>query len=79
VLSRPPHPTQGNRDLASSSFRPRPIVLAAMPVACDTAAIPPYPAAVASVAASKRRSRSFRDGDRAEKRFRIGAGSIMPR
>jgi hypothetical protein len=35
---------------AASSFRPRPIVLAAIPVMCETVAMPPYPALLASVA-----------------------------
>src|SRR5208283_599335 len=43
---------------ASSSFRPRPIVLAAMRVTRETAAMPPRPAALASDAAKSRRCRS---------------------
>ena len=42
----------------SSSFRPRPIVLAAMRVTRETAAMPPCPAALASDAAKSRRCRS---------------------
>ena len=45
---------------AANSFRPRPIVLAAIPVARATAAIPPYPAVLASVAAKIRLVRSSR-------------------
>ena len=79
----PPPPIRRIRHSASAvsparSFKPRPIVLAAMPVAADTAAIPPHPAAFASVAASKRRSRSFRCGERAEKRLRIGVKADHP-
>ena len=42
-------------------LRPRPIVLRAIPVICDTDAIPPRPAARASLAAN-RRSPAHRDG-----------------
>jgi hypothetical protein len=56
---------------------PRPIVLATIPVAADTAAMPPYPAARASLAANKRRSRSLRCGDSAAKRARIRLQSII--
>ena len=78
---RPPprrrtRPTSSVSALANS-FRPRPIVLAAMPVAADTAAMPPYPAARASLAAHKRRSRSLRCRDSAAKRSRIALESII--
>ena len=43
---------------APRSFRPRPIVLAAMRVTRETAAMPPCPAALASDAAKSRRCRS---------------------
>jgi hypothetical protein len=69
-------PTSSVSALANS-FRPRPIVLAAMPVAADTAAMPPYPAARASLAAHKRRSRSLRCRDSAAKRSRIGLETII--
>ena len=55
---------------ASSSFRPRPIVLAAMRVTRETAAIPPCPAARASAAAKSRRCRSSNCGNIAELRCR---------
>ena len=44
----------------SRSFKPRSIVLRAIPVARVTALTPPYPAVRASAAASKRRPRSSR-------------------
>ena len=47
--------SRGVADGASSSFNPRPIVLAATPVTRDTAAMPPYPAARASAATKSRR------------------------
>jgi hypothetical protein len=50
----------GNGSPACNSLSPRPIVLRAMPVARLTAAIPPRPAACASAAANRRRSRSSR-------------------
>src|SRR3954470_10866784 len=79
---RPP-PGQRTRSASSraavaSSFKPRPIVLTAMPVARDTAAIPPYPAVRASVAANSRRLRSSRWGNSKVKRARMPVGSIIP-
>src|SRR3954452_10758725 len=47
-----------------SSARPRPIVLRAIPLARETAAMPPRPAACASLAANSRRVRSFSKGAR---------------
>ena len=47
--------TRSNGSSWANSFRPRPIVLGAMPVAFATAVMPPYPAANASAAATKRR------------------------
>ena len=47
------------------------------PVARDTAATPPRPAARASLAANNRRSRSSRNGESASKRAVIAAVSIM--
>src|SRR6516165_4132880 len=44
--------TRSNGSSWANSFRPRPIVLGAMPVAFATAVMPPYPAANASAAAS---------------------------
>jgi hypothetical protein len=67
-----------SRAAVASSFKPRPIVLTAMPVARDTAAIPPYPAARASVAANSRRPRSSRCGKSKAKRAQMPAGSIIP-
>src|SRR5215208_1051139 len=49
-----------------------------MPVARDTAAIPPYPAVRASVAANSRRLRSSRWGNSKVKRARMPVGSIIP-
>src|SRR4051812_24374966 len=79
---RPP-PGRRTRSASSwaavaSSFKPRPIVLTAMPVARDTAAIPPYPAIRASVAANSRRLRSSRWGNSKVKRARMPVGSIIP-
>src|SRR4051812_35003431 len=79
---RPP-PGRRTRSASSwatvaSSFKPRPIVLTAMPVARDTAAIPPYPAVRASVAANSRRLRSSRWGNSKVKRARMPVGSIIP-
>jgi hypothetical protein len=60
----------------ANSFKPRPIVLGAMPVAIATAAMPPYPAANASAAATRRRPRSSRNGATVENRSRMGSTSI---
>src|SRR5437773_4860735 len=60
----------------ANSFRPRPIVLGAMPVAIATAAMPPYPAANASAAATRRRARSSRNGATVKNRSRMGSTSI---
>ena len=54
------------------------MVLGAIPVARDTAAIPPWPAARASLAANRRRPRSSRCGDNNANRERIRAGSTIP-
>src|SRR5450756_2957968 len=61
------------------SFRPRPIVLAAMRVTRDTAAMPPYPAALASAAAKSRRCRSSRCGKIAALRFWRESSLIIPK
>src|SRR5580704_3392694 len=61
------------------SFKPRPIVLRATPVARDAAAMPPWPAVLASAAASRRRDRSFRSCSTAVNRSRITDVSIIPR
>jgi hypothetical protein len=80
----------GDRSLAPSSRSPnslgrlvlrqflqaRPIVLGATPVAIATAVIPPYPAANASAAATRRRPRSSRKGATAENRSLMGSISI---
>ena len=50
----------------------------ARPVARQTATMPPWPAARASDAASNRRPRSSRCGDKDKNRARIGAGSVIP-
>jgi hypothetical protein len=61
----------------SQISKARPIVLRAIPVTRDTAATPPRPAVRASLAASRRRSLSFRNGESAWKRAEIGTKSIM--
>ena len=53
------------------------MVLGARPVARDTATMPPWPAARASDAASNRRLRSSRCGDKDANRARIKAGSTI--
>ena len=58
-------PSGSSGSAAANSFKPRPIVLAAIPVARTTAAIPPYPNVLASVAAKIRLARSSRCWDRA--------------
>src|SRR5215207_2321526 len=50
---------------SASSRSPRPMVLVATPVARHTAAMPPYPAALASAATSNRRPRSSKIEDSA--------------
>ncbi len=60
----------------ANSLKPRPIVLGAMPVAIATAAMPPYPAANASAAATRRRPRSSRNGATVKNRSRMGSTSI---
>jgi hypothetical protein len=67
----------GNGVASRSSLRPRPIVLAAMPVTRDTAAMPPYPAEPASLAANSRRCRSFSNGDNEAKRSCSRSESII--
>src|SRR5271166_1487145 len=62
---------------ASRSARPRPMVLRATPVARETSATPPRPAARASQAANRRLSFSFRTGESASKRAVIAAVSII--
>src|SRR5260370_19917418 len=59
-----------------SSSRPRPMVLRAIPVIRDTAAIPPQPAANASLDANARRCRSSRYGPSVSNRRRIAASLI---
>ena len=68
----PPHPTQNGGGLAGQLLEAATNRADRDARRLDTAAIPPYPVAVASVAASKRRSRSFRCGERAAKRSRSG-------
>src|SRR6202007_3089916 len=62
----------------ANSFRPRPIVLGATPVAVASAAIPPSPAANSCAPATRRRPRSSRNGATAENRSLIGSISITP-
>src|SRR5438067_8204215 len=68
--------TRSDGSSCANSFRPRPIVLGAMPVAIATAAMPPYPAANASAAATRRRPRSSRNGATVKNRSRMGSTSI---
>jgi hypothetical protein len=68
--------TRSDGSSCANSFRPRPIVLGAMPVAVATAAMPPYPAANASAAATRRRPRSSRNGATSENRSLMGSTSI---
>src|SRR5437870_9085966 len=72
----PGRPTRADGSSCANSFRPRPIVLGAMPVAIATAAMPPYPAANASAAATRRRPRSSRNGATVKNRSRMGSISI---
>ena len=80
--SPPGRRTRAGVDLGgrSSSFTPRPIVLAAMRVTRETATMPPCPAARASEAAKIRRCRSSNRGDIATWRissFRKESSSIV--
>src|SRR6516225_3054712 len=68
--------TRADGSSCANSFRPRPIVLGAMLVAIATAAMPPYPAANASAAATRRRPRSSRKGATVKNRSRMGSTSI---
>ncbi len=72
---------QGAGGGASSSFGPRPIVLAAMRVIRETAAMPPCPAALVSDTAKSRRCRSPSSGNIAALRSRSfceESSSIIP-
>src|SRR2546423_4441362 len=62
----------------SSSILPRRIVAFDTPVASWTALIPPRPHDFASVASARRRSRSFKRGNRFAKRARIAWNSSSP-
>src|ERR1700694_2398395 len=68
--------TRSDGSSCANSLRPRPIVLGAMPVAIATAVMPPYPAANASAAATRRRPRSSRKGATVKNRSRMGSTSI---
>src|SRR2546421_10149755 len=68
--------TRSDGSSCANSLKPRPIVLGAMPVAIATAAMPPYPTANASAAATKRRPRSSRKGATVKNRSRMGSTSI---
>src|SRR5437667_12338616 len=72
----PGRPTRADGSACANSFRPRPIGLGTMPVAIATAAMPPYPAANASAAATRRRPRSSRNGATVKNRSRMGSTSI---
>src|SRR6202045_1214286 len=78
VLLRPAPGRRIRSDGSScaNSFRPRPIVLGAIPVAIATAVIPPHPAANASAAATRRRPRSSRKGAAVENRSLMGSISV---
>jgi hypothetical protein len=83
VAGLPPPPRRRMRVLDITaperrSARPRSIVLRAIPVARDTATIPPCPAARASPAANNRRSLSSSTGSSASKRALMAAVSIIP-
>src|ERR1700730_10096124 len=77
---RPPPARRMRSGVGFSPFRnsasPRPIVLRARPVTAETAVTPPRPNASASLAATSRRSRSFRNGASASKRALMLAVSI---
>jgi hypothetical protein len=81
----PGRPLPGRRTVpadgtaAASSFKPRPMVLRAIPVALCAAAIPPCPAVQASAAANRRRDRSSKPPPNAVKRSRIDASFTIPR
>src|SRR6185369_15016725 len=62
-----------------SSRSPACIARREIPVTRATAAIPPYPSDLASVAAHNRRSRSLRSGTRSEKRCRITVSMLSRR
>src|SRR6266851_2812918 len=68
--------TRSDGSSCANSLKPRPIVLGAMPVAIATAAMPPYPAANAAAAATRRRPRSSRNGATVKNRSRMGSTSI---
>src|SRR4029077_17920105 len=68
--------TRSDGSSCANSFRPRPIVLGAMPVAIATAAMPPFPTANASAAATRRRPGSSRNGATVKNRSRMGSTSI---
>jgi hypothetical protein len=76
LAPRPGRRIRSDGSSCANSFRPRPIVLGAMPVAIATAAMPPYPAANASAAATRRRPRSSRKGATVKNRSRMGSTSI---
>lgn len=65
-------------DMPASSLSPRPIVLRAIPVAADTASMPPCPSARASLAATNQPVRSSRNGSSAAKRARMASALVMP-
>ena len=67
----------GKADSPGRSLRCRSIGLRATPVANETAVTPPQPAACASAAATRRRTRSSRNGETASKRCFIAVVSIM--
>src|SRR5436190_1608348 len=76
LAPRPRPPNRADGSSCANSFRPRPIVLGTMPVAIATAAMPPYPTANASAAATRRRPRSSRNGATVKNRSRMGSTSI---
>ncbi len=78
-----PHPGRRTLPVKASvlarSFSPRPIVLRAILVARDTAAIPPWPAVFASAATKSRRERSSNPRPNAVNRAPIIDTSIIQR
>jgi hypothetical protein len=72
-----PH-ASGRRQRCIEFFEPAPDRRMGKPVICETAAIPPWPAPRASLAANTRRPRSSHFDPSASYRCSIPARSIMP-
>ncbi len=71
---RPPNPRR--RLILRQVLQTPPDRARRLPVAIATAAMPPYPAANASAAATRRRPRSSRKGATVKNRYRMGSTSI---